>query len=224
MKIAFIGYGNMARALSGRWAPTHDVFIGGRNAERAAQLCQEVGGVGSGSISEAVHFGEVLILATPAGAVEDAIASGGGSDAFAGKTVIDINNPVNVPGGPHDNEGDHYLPTSFDGKSLAEHIAGLVPGAHVVKAFNMCQAKVWEMDPPVFDGRRLVTLYCGDHGPAKARVAELIEGIGSEPVDAGELKYSRLLEASAGLVIKFLFSGRDLRTVLNLIQPESKPI
>lgn len=224
MKIAFIGYGNMAQALSGRWAPTHDVFIGGRNVERAAQLSEEVGGVGSGSISEAVDFGDVVVLATPAGAVEDAITNGGGPGAFAGKVVIDINNPVNVPGGPHDNEGDHYLPTSFDGASLAEHIAVLVPEAHVVKAFNMCQAAVWEMDPPVFDGRRLVTLYCGDDSSAKARVAELIEIIGSEPVDAGELRYARLLEASACLVIKFLFSGRDMRTVLNLIQPESKPI
>ena len=116
------------------------------------------------------------------------------------------------------------LDASFDGASLAEHIARLVPDANVVKAFNMCQATVWEMDPPVFDGRRLATLYCGDDGPAKARVAELIEVVGSEPVDAGELRYSRLLEASACLVIKFLFSGRYMRTVLNLIQPESKPI
>ncbi len=224
MKIAFIGYGNMARALSKRWAPKHEIFIGGRSAERAGELAGEIQAAGSGSISDAIHFGDVIVMATPAGAVEDAIQSGGGASAFAGKVVIDINNPVSVPGGPHDSSGEHYLPIGFDEGSLAEHIAALVPEAAVVKAFNMCQASVWEMDPPEFDGRKLVTLCCGDDSAAKERVFELIECLGCEPVDVGELKYSRLLEAAACIVIKFLFSGRDVHTVLNLIQPEVKPI
>lgn len=224
MKIGFIGYGNMAKALSQRWSAEHELFIGGRNAESAAELASKINASGSGSIAEAVGFGDVIVLATPANAVEDAIQSGGGATAFSGKVVIDINNPVSVPGGPHDNAGEHYLPIAFDEGSLAEHIAALIPGAEVVKAFNMCQASVWEMDPPEFDGRKLVTLYCGDQAGAKSKVAELIECLGCDPVDVGELKYSRLLEASACIVIKFLFSGRDMRTVLNLIQPEVKPI
>ncbi|MEW8351400.1 MAG: NAD(P)-binding domain-containing protein [Candidatus Thiodiazotropha taylori] len=224
MKIAFIGYGNMAKALSKRWASQYDLFIGGRNSERAAELAGEIQAAGSGTISEAVQFGEVIVIATPANAVEEAIQSGGGAQAFSGKVVIDINNPVNVPGGPHDNEGDYYLPRSFEEGSLAEHIAALIPNANIVKAFNMCQASVWEMDPPVFDGRKLTALYCGDDSTSKTTVAELIESIGCEPVDVGELRYARLLEASACIVIKFLFSGRDMHTVLNLIQPEVKPV
>ena len=224
MKVAFIGYGNMAQALSQRWAPTHEVFIGGRNVERAGELAQKIRATGSGSISDAVQFGDVIVLATPASAVEEAIQSGGGASAFSGKVIIDINNPVSVPGGPHDNVGEHYLPIGFDEGSLAEHIAVLVPEASIVKAFNMCQASVWEMNPPEFDGRKLATLYCGDNAGAKEKVAELIECLGSQPVDLGELRYSRLLEASACIVIKFLFAGRDMRTVLNLIQPEVKPI
>ncbi len=66
--------------------------------------------------------------------------------------------------------------------------------------------------------------YCGDDAAANSKVAELIGDLGCEPVDVGELRYSRLLEASAAIVIKFLFAVRDTRTVLNLIQPESKPI
>ena len=224
MKIGFVGYGNMAQALSKRWATSHDVFIGGRNSSSAAELAQRIHAAGSGSIADAVKFGDVIVLATPANAVEDAIQSGGGADAFAGKVVIDINNPVSVPGGPHDTQGEYYLPASFAEGSLAEHIAALVPQAQVVKAFNMCQASVWEMDPPEFDGRKLATLYCGVEPEGKAAVAQLIGELGCDPVDVGELKYSRLLEASACIVIKFLFSGRDMRTVLNLIQPEVKAI
>ena len=224
MKIGIIGYGSMARALSRRWARSHEVFVGGRKAERASALAAEIQAAGSGSVAEAVRFGDVILMATPASAVEDAIQSAGGPDAFAGKVLVDINNPVSVPGGSHDNPGEHYLPGSFDEGSLAERIAALVPKCHVVKAFNMCQASVWEMDPPTFDGRRLAALYCGDDEAANARVAELIGDLGCEPVSVGELRYSRLLEAAAAIVIKFLFAGRDARTVLNLIQPESKPV
>lgn len=224
MKIGFIGYGNMAQALSKRWATSHEVFIGGRNSASAAELAQKIQATGSGSIPDAVEFGEVIVLATPANAVEDAIQSGGGAESFSGKVVIDINNPVSLPGGPHDDEGEHYLPVRFSEGSLAEHIATLIPEAQIVKAFNMCQASVWEMDPPEFDGRRLVTLYCGDESEGKTKVAQLIRDLGCDPVDIGELKYSRLLEATACIVIKLLFSGRDMRTVLNLIQPEVKEI
>ena len=55
---------------------------------------------------------------------------------------------------------------TFDGKSLAEAIAAYAPAARVVKAFNMCNAVVWQMEPPLFDGRRLVVLYCGDDAAA----------------------------------------------------------
>lgn len=99
MKIAFIGYGNMASALGGRRASAHEVFIGGRNAGRAAVLAADIGAAGSGSVAEAVAFGEVVVIATPADAVAEAIRNAG-ADAFAGKIVVDINNPVSVPGGP----------------------------------------------------------------------------------------------------------------------------
>lgn len=56
------------------------------------------------------------------------------------------------------------------------------------------------------------------------KVARLIQDTGSEPSDLGGLRYARLLEPAAAIVIKFLLSGRDPRTVLNLIQPEAKPV
>lgn len=219
MKIGFIGYGNMAEALGSRWAAKHELFVGGRDAAKAQALADKFGrGTKSGSEADAAAFGEVVVLATRSEAVLDAMRAAGGPGAFAGKVLLDINNPViDAPGGD-------FLVKSFDGKSLSEAIADSAPAARVVKAFNMCQAKVWQMDPPIFDGRPLVALYCGDDAAAKRQVAALIEDIGCEPVDLGELKYARLLEPAAAIVIKFLFAGRDPHTVLNLVQPESKPI
>ncbi|MGQ0593519.1 MAG: NADPH-dependent F420 reductase [Gammaproteobacteria bacterium] len=219
MKVGFIGYGNMAEALGSRWAGKHDLFVGGRDASKARVLADKFGhGTKSGSEADAAAYAEVVVLATPHAAVFDAMRAAGSPGAFAGKVLLDINNPI-----VDFTRGD-FLVKTFDGQSLAEAVAANAPAARVVKAFNMCQAKVWQMDPPVFDGRRLVTLFCGDDVGAKRQVATLIENIGCEPVDLGELKYARLLEPAAAIVIKFLFAGRDPHTVLNLVQPESKPI
>lgn len=219
MQIGFIGYGNMAKALGSRWVGHHEIAIGGRNAEKAKALTEELGGgTRWGSSADVVRDAEVVVLATRHEGVFEAMDAAGGPSAFAGKTLIDINNPV--PGIYH---GD-FLNVSYGGLSLAEKIADYAPGAAVVKAFNMCQSSVWTMDPPLYDGRRLVVLYCGDDDTAKTRAMSLIELTGCDHVDLGELKYARLLESAAAIVIKLLFSGRDPHTVLNLIQPEVKPV
>ena len=216
MKIGFIGYGSMADALASKWVVKHSLFIGGRNPNKAEKLAQKLGTeVRFGTEAEAAAFGEIVVLATPHEAVFDAINAAGGSDALVGKVLLDINNPV---------ETSDFLTKSYDGVSLAEAIAKAAPESHVVKAFNMCQAKVWAMTSPVFDDRRLVVMYCGNNEAAKAKIAVLIEDVGCEPQDIGDLKYARMLEPAAALVIKLLFSGHDPYTVLNLIQPEVKAI
>lgn len=216
MKIGFIGYGSMAEALASQWLTKHSLFIGGRSLEKAEKLAKKLGtGVEFGSEAESASFGKIVVLATRHEAVFEVIDVVGGSEALAGKVLLDINNPVDT---------SDFLAKSYDGVSLSEEIARVVPNAHVVKAFNMCQAKVWQMKPPVFDDRPLVVMYCGDNELAKQQVAVLIEDIGCEAKDIGDLKYARLLEPAAAIVIKLLFSGHDAYTVLNLIQPEVKAI
>jgi len=214
VKIGFIGYGSMAEALASKWVEKHSIFIGGRNLEKAEILAKKLGeNVDFGTEEQAADFGEIIVLATPHEAVFEAINSAGGKDALAGKVLLDINNPV---------EASDFLAKSYDGVSLSEKIAEAVPNAHVVKAFNMCQAKVWEMKPPVFDGRPLVVMYCGDNNQAKEKVAVLIEDVGCEAKDIGNLKYARMLEPAAAIVIKLIFSEHNPYTVLNLRQPEIK--
>ena len=215
MKLGFIGYGNMAEALASRWVGHHEIVIGGRNVDKAKTLAEQLGHDTSwGREGDAVRETDVVVLATTHQAVFEAMDAAGGPAAFDGRTLIDINNPVP---GAFDGE---FLNSNYNGLSLAEKIAEYAPNAQVVKAFNMCQASVWKMEPPIYDGRKLVVLHCGGNETARARVVELIELIGCDPVDIGELKYARLLEAAASIVIKLLFSGRDPHTVLNLIQPE----
>ena len=216
MRIGFVGYGNMTRALAPRFhAAGHEVFLGGHNPDKAAAAAGEIDpGVGSGDTAAAVAFGEVVVMATPHDKVFEAIDAAGGPAAFNGKVLIDINNPV-----PNYADGDFTVAT-YDGRSLSEAIAERLPDAEIAKAFNCCQAAVWTMDPPEFDGRRLVTFTCASDDRARRVVKELVEATGSEPLDLGDLTCARRLESLAGIVIQLLITGSDPHTVVNLIRPD----
>ena len=220
MNIAFVGYGSMTQALAGKWAPHHDLLISGRDDAKAKAVAEALGHSATATTqADAVAAADVVVIATPHQAALDSIDASGGPDAFAGKTLVDINNPV--PGYADGN----FTVATYDSKSLAEALAAKAPDAHVVKAFNMCQAKLWASPAPIMiDGRKHTTLYCGDDDAAKQQVATLIDQVGSDPVDAGGLRYAHQLECCAGLIIKFLMSGRDPMTCLQLIQPEAKPV
>lgn len=75
-----------------------------------------------------------------------------------------------------------------------------------------------------FDGRRSVALHCGDDAGPTAKAHAPIEETACEARDLGGPRYARVLEHAAGVVIELLLSGRDPRTVLDLLQPEAKPI
>lgn len=214
MNIGFIGAGAMARALASKWRARHDLFLGGRDVSKAADVAGRYG-AGSGTVAEAAAFGEVVVLATPHDAVFSAIDQAGGAGAFEGKVVIDINNPVSI---------ETFRTTRDDGRSLTEAIQDALPGAAVVKAFNMAQAAVWESLDMRFDGRTMVTLYTADTDGASEVIETLIRDVGCEPLKLGGNAHAYQLEAAAAMVIKFLFAGRDPMTIFNFIQPEVKPV
>jgi hypothetical protein len=213
MKIGVIGAGYMAEALAMQWARAgHQVLICGRTQEKAAALARKIGhGARHGALQEAAKFGDVILVAVRhEGMLEALAASGAAAGAFAGKTIVDCSNPVEI---------QNFTLVTGGSISMAEQIAAVAPGAKVVKAFNQCQSKVWEMTPPVFDGRRLAVPCCGDDAAAKELVAGLIRDLGCKPVDIGPLHRARHLEAMAAVVIGLLYGGHDLYTVFNLITP-----
>ncbi len=124
---------------------SHEIIVSGRDLEEAVEAL----GVRAGRVADAVAFAEVVVLATHHSAVFNATAMAGGAGAFAGKTVIDITNPVST---------ETFTTTRPDGRSLTQAIADALPGASVGKAFNMAQAHVWADPGKTFDGRQMVTL------------------------------------------------------------------
>ncbi|MEM9063002.1 MAG: NAD(P)-binding domain-containing protein [Pseudomonadota bacterium] len=213
MKIGFVGAGGMARALAGKWAGKHEVMLSARTPEKAQGVADAVGGL-AGTATEAVDFGDVVVLATRNEDVFDAIEQVGGAPAFAGKIVLDINNPIDI---------QTFRTNRSDGKSLTEAIADKLPQAHLAKAFNMAQVAVWEDPDMSYDGRQMVTLYTADEAADEA-IAGLIADVGAEPLRLGDNAQAYQLEAAAAIVIKFLFAGADSHTIFNFIRPETKPI
>ncbi|MDT0341715.1 NADPH-dependent F420 reductase [Streptomyces litchfieldiae] len=205
MRIGILGAGNMADALGTPWARAgHEVLVGGRDAGRAAALAARMGsGVRSGTLAEAAAFGETVLIAVHAeAAVEVLAAVGAGEGALRGRTLIDCTNAV-VPGS--------FLLAA----PMAERVAAAAPGAHVVKAFNLCHVDVWRLTPPVFDGVPLGVPLCGDDPGALADVTALIRDLGCAPLPGGGLARAGLLEATAAFLIGlWLGEGADARSAV----------
>ncbi|MFB7589163.1 NADPH-dependent F420 reductase [Streptomyces sp. NPDC056169] len=191
MKIGVLGTGNMADALATHWVRAgHEVLVGGRDERKARQLAARIGGGAEhGSPRAAAGFGEVVLAALPYAAGADVV--GELREPLAGKVLLDCANPV----------GPGFRLLTDGGPSAALRLASAAPGAHVVKAFNLCHEDVWRMTPPVFDGRPLAVPVCGDDEAALARVHELVRDAGCEPLAAGGLDRAGLLEATAALFI-----------------------
>ncbi|WP_327367174.1 NADPH-dependent F420 reductase [Streptomyces sp. NBC_01217] len=204
MKIGVLGTGNMADALATHWARAgHEVVVGRRDENKAQQLAARIGGgVRHGSLHAAAEFGEVVLAALPYGAGEDVAERL--RAALNGKVLLDCSNPV----------GPGFRLLTDNGISAARRLAAAAPGAHVVKAFNLCHENVWRMNPPVFDGRPLAVPVCGDDEAALALVRELVRDVGCEPVAGGGLERAGLVEATAALFIwLWVGEGADAQTI-----------
>jgi hypothetical protein len=195
MKIAIIGIGNVGSALGRRWAAArHDVVFGVRDpaGSKAQSVVREAGPpTRAATVDAAAAFGDVVVLATPFDATEDAIRQAGG---LAGKIVVDCTNPLRS-----DLSGLSVGHTT----SAGETVARWAPQARVVKALNTTGAGNM-LDPRYPDGTAAMFV-CGDDLAAKATVSELVAALGFDVVDAGPLTQARLLEPLAMLWISLAY-------------------
>lgn len=210
MRVGVIGAGAMAEALGSRWARAgHDVLISGRSPRKAAELATRIGAI-SGDLREAAAFGEATLVAVHGPAVLDTLRQAGAADgSLAGRPLIDCNIPF-AAGAFADAPGSFTLATD----ALAEQIARTAVGAHVVKAFNLCAAELWQLGPRTFEGRTHAVPLCGDDPRAIATVAGLVEDLGLRPMPGGGLARAKYLEAMAVFVIGLWLAGHDARAAL----------
>jgi predicted dinucleotide-binding enzyme len=188
MQVTIIGAGAMGRGIATRALfGRHTVRIIDRDPDKAAKLATDLRiNVPSADVQPAGRAGldtaDIAVLALPFAAAEQVAAEF--AAAFEGATVVDISNPVDF--------------STFDalvvppGTSAAERIAGLIPAAHVVKAFNTTFAA--NLVSGQGGGLPLDVFVAGDDPAAKGRVVDLAQSAGLRAIDVGPLKRARELE------------------------------
>lgn len=185
MKIGIIGGGNIGGALA-RMASAagHEVTMGLRNPAAAT------GDWTVTTMDAAITGADLVVLALPYRALAEALPPL--APALRGKVVIDPSNALNPDLSPM------ALP---DGTSAAEIIAGMLPGAQVVKAFNTIFAANFAPKRLERAGHRLAVFLAGDDKAAVARVADFVASLGFKPVARHTLTAARQIEAMGLLVI-----------------------
>jgi predicted dinucleotide-binding enzyme len=179
MRIGIIGAGHIGGTLAKLFVDAgHEVGVANsRGPETLANLVDQLGGGAQAMTpAEAARFGEVVVVSVPFGRYRELP-----TEDVAGKVVIDTNNYYPQRDGQFE-AIDSDATTSSE--LLQEHLSG----ARVVKAFN---AIVWtrlrDDGRPAGESGRIGIPISGDDDEAKRTVAELIDEIGFDAVDAGTL-------------------------------------
>jgi predicted dinucleotide-binding enzyme len=135
-----------------------------------------------GSADAPSSFGDIVVLAVPFGAIDEIADTY--RDQLAGKTVVDITNPVDFA---------TFARVTPEEGSAAQHLAAKLPASNVVKAFNtnfaptLQSKKIGDQTPTV--------LIAGDDADAKAALTAAVTAGGLNAADAGPLARAQELEA-----------------------------
>ncbi|HEX6745892.1 MAG TPA: NADPH-dependent F420 reductase [Longimicrobium sp.] len=195
MKIGILGTGVVGQSLGRGFAGRgHDVMIGTRDpgSGKLDEWVAATNGRGSvGTFAEAAAFGELAVLATSWTGAENALRLAG-AENLDGKVVIDVTNPLDF------SAGAPRLSVGFS-DSAGEQVQRQLPGAKVVKAFNIITAG--EMVDPDFPCGPPTMFICGNDEGARHAVAGICTEFGWEVVDIGGIEGARLLEPLAMLWI-----------------------
>jgi predicted dinucleotide-binding enzyme len=201
MRIAVLGTGTVGRTVALALVRAgHEVRMGARQTgnERAVAWAQEAGAAASeGTFADAAGFGELVVNCTAGSGSLDALAAAG-EERLAGKTLIDVANPLDFSTGAL-----RLFVCNED--SLAERIQAAFPQTRVVKALNTVNAAVM-VDPASVPGDHVVFV-CGDDEGAKAEASGLLGDLGwpaARVVDLGDITAARGLEMYLPLWLRMM--------------------
>jgi 8-hydroxy-5-deazaflavin:NADPH oxidoreductase len=191
MKVAVLGTGAVAIALAKGFASRgHSVVFGTRDVQgkTALEAVAAVQGTSAALYASAAQSADIAVLTTAWSGTHNALQLTGSAN-LAGKLVIDVTNPLDY------SRGKPALALGFP-NSAGQQIQAWLPGAHVVKAFNIISATRM-IDPQFADGAPDMFI-AGNDAAAKAQAAEIVKSFGwRSAIDMGDISKAYLLEALA---------------------------
>ncbi|MEV2242622.1 NAD(P)-binding domain-containing protein [Micromonospora sp. NPDC049891] len=212
MRIGILGTGTLATALAAAWTRAgHDVSIGGRSLQRADAAAKTSGARARRLPDIAVNADAVLLCVHWEGITDILTAAGAPAGALAGKPLIDPTNAVD--------HGIGVLRTE-PGRAIAQHVADLAPGAHVVKALHLFPSTQWTTPAPT----PVTVAMCGDDPRALEITGSLVRDIGGIPAVLGGLDRARQLEEVAGFVITLAFTAHDPQSAIPAVPQPTTPL
>jgi predicted dinucleotide-binding enzyme len=213
MRIGVIGAGHIGGNCARQAVKAgHEVKLSfARDPAKLKELASELGDRAStGTVEEAVAFGEIVFVSVPWGAIPEALAQAG---ELGGKVVIDTTNQFGSG------------PKPQPGQTAAAFNAQRMPGARYVKSFNTLTAGFQEQAADRDGPDRVVQWVCGDDPAAKELVAGLIEGMGYVPIDLGSTETCEVMEAPRrpGAVYGEEYRAADAQAVVDAVR-DSRPL
>lgn len=198
MKIACIGYGNIGGALARGFGELgHEVVLAVRDpgSPKVAQALALHPGLRAESLDTALAEAELVVLAIPFPSVRETLPAL--AQKLSGKILVDCTNPVG-PGLTHGLGSE---------RSGSELVQSLVPGAKVVKAFNVYGFENLPRASYEPANVRAAMPIAGDDPAAKAVVCQLADSLGWEALDVGGLSQALHLEHMTLLWVKMVRAG-----------------
>ncbi len=198
MRIGILGSGFIGGPLGRLWAGAgHEVMFSSRHPEKLVKLAEQAGSKAkTGTIEEAAEFGDVIMEAVPFLSIPDLP-----SDLLAGKVVLSAAN---------------YYPSrdghiELGGKTQSEWVASHLPGAKLVKAFNMMRAGEIERRANGEPFDPLAVFLASDDAEARTVAEQLVREAKFEPVFVGRLADSAVFQATSAPLYDVQISPDEAR-------------
>ena len=204
--IGIIGSGRIGGTLGRLWVKAgHPVLFSSRHPDTLKPLAAELGPLAhAGTPAEAAAFGQALLIAVPYNALPQLGRDLG--PALAGKVVLDAGNAVPAR--------DGEIAKTANERGIGTLSGELLPGAHVVRAFNSLGSGVLARNAGRADPKLAIPI-AGDDGKAVAVAAVLVQDAGFDPVVVGNLaKASEFAQGARGYGQQV--PAAELRKILGL--------
>ena len=206
--IGIIGSGNIGGTIGGLWVKAgHPVMFSSRHPEELKDLAGKLGPLAkTGTVAQAIEFGQVIFIAVPYGAVPQV-----GKDnaaALKGKIVLDACNAVAARDGAIADEVEQ----NGIGVTSQKYLAG----TRLVRAFNTMSYRTFASEANRAAPRLAIPI-AGDDAEAVKVASALVGDAGFDAVVVGKLADARRFQRGNpgyGQPV----SATELRQKLNLTQ------
>ena len=207
-RIGIVGSGRIGGALGILLAKAgYEILYSSRHPDTLKDLVKKAGPKArAGTITEAIAFGDMVVLSTPLKALPALDA--GTKEALKGKIVIDTSNPY------PERDGAIAEEARKEPGGMGAFVARLLPGARIIRAFNT--AYYVDLKKTVNErGEKIGIPLAGDDQEGLQAVAELVERAGLEPVEVGGLNTSKRFDVGTAVYATSDPAG-EIRKKLNL--------